>query len=529
MGGSSSTPQMSTSFLGPMPPAGRPLDFNALLGQASTAQGRLLGDQNNFINSTDANRTNNYQQLLEQQLRQQPGLQLGIADSSLKQQQGLISSAQDPALQAQRVREFTRQQTGLSDSTMRGVFDNLANSDYLRQSEGALGRAGAIDGQLADAQNRIGGVAARADAHGHFAWQDANATAIEDALVKQGEADLALGRSLSPEQQRQAEQQARAAMQARGLATSNAGAAAEILNRDAYGQQREDSRRAFAASANNLRSDNMMSRRKVASDIGATTADMYNTHAGIGTARAGLSNQLAGSWAAIDPYSRMYQLGTPLATSLTGNQANFARGLAGDSTSIGLGLAGNATQLQGLASQGIGNAFSQWGSGLGSAWSASDAARYGALGNSTALGLDLAGNVASFNSNRADSMYNNWLNAQAGLQSANMQASAAGNAANTNFWGSLGGSALGAAGLIFSDRRLKRDVKEAGTLKSELEDLPVYDWRYKDDGELPTGWFRGPMAQDVQKVLPEAVQEVRHKGKKRLAIRPAVIAEAMAA
>ena len=36
------------------------------------------------------------------------------------------------------------------------------------------------------------------------------------------------------------------------------------------------------------------------------------------------------------------------------------------------------------------------------------------------------------------------------------------------------------------------------------------------------------MAQDVKKVLPEAVAEVEYKGKKRLAIKPAVIGAALA-
>jgi uncharacterized protein YoaH (UPF0181 family) len=43
---------------------------------------------------------------------------------------------------------------------------------------------------------------------------------------------------LTPEQQREAVQSARAAMAARGMATGSAGAAAELLNRDRYMQQR---------------------------------------------------------------------------------------------------------------------------------------------------------------------------------------------------------------------------------------------------------------------------------------------------
>lgn len=76
--------------------------------------------------------------------------------------------------------------------------------------------------------------------------------AIEARLQQDAESELALGRSLSPEQMREATQSARAAMSARGLGTSMAGSAAEILNRDAYGTARQDQRRAFASGVNQL-------------------------------------------------------------------------------------------------------------------------------------------------------------------------------------------------------------------------------------------------------------------------------------
>ena len=59
-------------------------------------------------------------------------------------------------------------------------------------------------------------------------------------------ADLQLGRSLTPEQERAATQAARAGMSARGLGVGNAALAAEVLNRDAYASQREAQRRTFA-------------------------------------------------------------------------------------------------------------------------------------------------------------------------------------------------------------------------------------------------------------------------------------------
>jgi len=76
--------------------------------------------------------------------------------------------------------------------------------------------------------------------------------AIEARLQQDAESELALGRSLTPEQQRQATQSARSAFAARGMATGNAAAGAEILNRDAYATARQDQRRGFAAGVNQM-------------------------------------------------------------------------------------------------------------------------------------------------------------------------------------------------------------------------------------------------------------------------------------
>jgi hypothetical protein len=76
--------------------------------------------------------------------------------------------------------------------------------------------------------------------------------AIEARLMQDAESELALGRSLTPEQMRDATQSARAAFAARGLGTSMGSSAAEILSRDAYGTARQDQRRGFAAGVNQM-------------------------------------------------------------------------------------------------------------------------------------------------------------------------------------------------------------------------------------------------------------------------------------
>lgn len=66
--------------------------------------------------------------------------------------------------------------------------------------------------------------------------------------------------------------------------------------------------------------------------------------------------------------------------------------------------------------------------------------------------------------------------------------------------GALGGLFGGITGMFkFSDERLKEGVKRVGSTDGGL---PVYTYRYKGDGTM----HMGVMAQDVEKVKPEAVR-----------------------
>ena len=116
--------------------------------------------------------------------------------------------------------EYTKLQFATADQ-LAGKLDN----EYLARTRGVVGE----ELQAASAPN-----------------------AIEARLQQDAEQELALGRSLSPEQQRQATQSARAAFAARGMATGNAAAGAELLSRDAYGTARQDQRRGFAAGVNQM-------------------------------------------------------------------------------------------------------------------------------------------------------------------------------------------------------------------------------------------------------------------------------------
>lgn len=83
-------------------------------------------------------------------------------------------------------------------------------------------------------------------------------------------------------------------------------------------------------------------------------------------------------------------------------------------------------------------------------------------------------------------------NAQAagGIGAAQAQAQGAQNLLQTG---------AGIAGMIWSDRRLKRNITKAGKYK----DYDTYKYQYKNSDQ----WYIGVMAQEVQKIKPEAVME----------------------
>jgi hypothetical protein len=187
--------------------------------------------------------------------------------------------------------------------------------------------------------------------------------AIEARLQQDAESELALGRSLSPEQQRQATQSARAAFAARGMATGNAAAGAEILNRDAFATARQDQRRGFAAGVNQM--------------------DLARRQRRVG---------LAGAYGDLDPFRQSigpaFQLGSQTLSNTTNQVNDIFRG-----------------------------------------------------------SLAQAGNVESFNFNAAQNRYNSVMNNNAALQSAGMQAGAAGQAGMMGMVGSGVGAAVGIAGI----------------------------------------------------------------------------------
>jgi hypothetical protein len=154
------------------------------------------------------------------------------------------------------------------------------------------------------------------------------------------------------------------------------------------------------------------------------------------------------------------------------------------------------------------------------------------IGNTFNNSVNQAGNVESFNRNMQAGMYNNWQNNNAAIQAANITGRASTNAGTMGMFGGLAqglGSLAGgyfSGGGTLSDKRLKKDIKQTG--EDGVLGLKTYEYRYKgEDKDAPKR--TGFMAQDVAKVLPEAVEEVNYRGKKRLAIKPMVIGQTLAA
>lgn len=146
---------------------------------------------------------------------------------------------------------------------------------------------------------------------------------------------------------------------------------------------------------------------------------------------------------------------------------NAASGIAGTYQGLGQGQAGLAT--------GLGQSQANLSTGLGQA----TAGQYDTL-----AGLN--------------------YQTQTGIGNANANADLAGLTASGNIWnmvGNIGKTAASVAPFVMSDKRLKQDITPVGELYDGQE---VFRYRYIGS---PV-WQIGLMAQDVEKVIPDAVTEV---------------------
>ena len=301
----------------------------------------------------------------------------------------LMQSASDAARaqvdqQFQDQVKYYPQMEKLQLGTIGKLRDNL-NNDYTKQAKGVIDttlQQGAT--ALADTGNRIN---ALGDLSGNVANQAqqramAGPTSLEQGLYDRAASDLALGSSLNPEEERAASQQAGNAYAMRGLGTGNSAAAADLLNRYQYGQARLQQRLGNAQAANQTMEQGVQGRQNTAAGLLSQTANLYGQAGGAYQNAASLGFGGANALVNLDPYQRAMGTGVQL----------------------GSGIQSNNGQM---------------------------------IGNTYNTATQLAGNVASFNTNMQASMYNSALNNNAAL-----------GAASSAGTGQMIGAGIGAAGTI---------------------------------------------------------------------------------
>jgi len=243
---------------------------------------------------------------------------------------------------------------GLQLGTIRKIAGNL-NNDYTKEAKGVID------------QTYKSGASALIDTGNRISAQGDQASVLSKLAGDRATSELALGTSLNPEEERAASQQATSAYSMRGLGTGNSAAAADLLNRYSYGQQRYQQRLSNAGAAQGMMGN---------------TANLYGQAGGAYQNAANLGFAGANALVNLDPYQRAL----------------------GQGIQLGSGIQGQSGQM-------IGGAFQN--------------------------AQQLAGDVASYNTNMASGMYNNYNNNQTSLATSR-------NAAN----GQMQGAAMGASAVI---------------------------------------------------------------------------------
>ena len=180
--------------------------------------------------------------------------------------------------------------------TIAGKLDNASTG----QARAALDQT---RGQL----KNVGDQVWKLEALGQQAIDDTQGTFIEGELEQQAIDELQLGRQLSPEQERAAQQSARSGYAARGMAVGAPSALAEILNRDAYATQRQDARRNFAGQTNQMLTGNRLQRLGQA---GSLLGQATGTRLNMGQQNLGLAQGYIGA----DPFQRALGSNIPIAS-----------------------------------------------------------------------------------------------------------------------------------------------------------------------------------------------------------------------
>jgi hypothetical protein len=437
-------------------------------------------------------------------------------------------------------KEYTRMQRALQKGlTAQQVKQRSAKADQAQTAQ--MGRVADVASRdvAASRMGDFGRAASRDIAAGQV-----GAGALGQTLMGRATQMAQSDGRLSAQADRDAVQSSRQGMAARGMATGSAALGAELLNRDRYSRQRQFEDLGFAQ--------------------GVQGQDLTRQFQNVGNQlAASQSNQAAAMQAELANFEARYNAAVQngnweQAAAIQNQSSNLTAAMANQQTAFNTGQFNAANQqATNLANMGAMNDMRQFNTQLASGTDQFNALQrrdtqqfnIGAL-QSSALATD---NERARQLGLGQSAYNFALQTNpklmlAGLGSpyANFTPQALGLMNNTNVapiytggqqsspgafqtimgtagqFAQAGGQAYAASA---SDRRMKKDIKQTG--KDGLLGLKTYEYRFKGESK-DSPKHRGFMAQEVQKVLPEAVEEFDYKGKKRLAIKPGVIGQAMA-
>jgi hypothetical protein len=228
------------------------------------------------------------------------------------------------------------------------------NNDNTKQALGQIAGATAQVPELNSLADRMDALATRSEG-------ELDGTEIESELKRQALSDLRLGRSLSAEQEREAQQGSRVGFASRGMAIGMPATLAEVLGRDVYATGREQARRGFAGSVNQMVEGNNLQRMgQTANLLGQTAGTRQNT--------ASLGLGIGQAFIAADPYQRA--LGSNIPVASQGPSAQMVSNAFGQILNYGSDLYNtnfNASWSNYLNNQNLGLAGAGGRSGMGAA------------------------------------------------------------------------------------------------------------------------------------------------------------------
>lgn len=175
---------------------------------------------------------------------------------------------------------------------------------------------------------------------------------INEAIVGMAMQDLALGKSITPEEARGLDQMARQSYAARGVGTGDQSALAEVLNRYQFANQREAQRRAFAQSA--MASSAALSQPALQRALGAETAPLA-----YGVSQGAVQQAMQAGPRLFNPESsyagNMYNMNSQMTMANLAAQNQAAAQTAAAYGQLGSSLAGAAGSYYGAKTAGGGS------------------------------------------------------------------------------------------------------------------------------------------------------------------------------